>query len=285
MKYFVVSDIHSFTTYLKESLNKAGYDKTNPNHTLIVLGDIFDRGNETIELYTFLKSIPESNLILIKGNHEQLYFKLLKKSFPEDFDFSNGTVKTFCHIANVPIEKLNKDYYYKNNIAYNYKNKIKKTWKEICEAVSNSEITKFLSSAKWQNYFEYKKYIFVHSFIPYIVMDDKPDHYIKDRKFLPNPNWRNATQEEWNKAMWGCPITEFCMGLFDFEKKNNKVLVCGHWDVSDFHISLDSFKWTKYTPYISEHLIGIDGHTGESTQLNVLVIDEDDTIKTYNNIF
>jgi serine/threonine protein phosphatase 1 len=76
MKYFVISDIHSFATEMKWVLRQAGFNKKNKNHTLIVCGDIFDRGNETLEVYKYLKSIPKKSCILVKGNHESLYFDL-----------------------------------------------------------------------------------------------------------------------------------------------------------------------------------------------------------------
>ena len=59
MKYFVISDIHSFATDMKWVLRQAGFNKKNKHHTLIVCGDIFDRGNETLEVYKYLKSIPK----------------------------------------------------------------------------------------------------------------------------------------------------------------------------------------------------------------------------------
>ena len=99
MKYFVISDVHSFYLEMLSSLKESGFDKKNPNHTLIVCGDIFDRGDKSVEVYKFLKSIPKKRCILIRGNHEQLYFQLLNKKYPESHDFSNGTVRTFCQIA------------------------------------------------------------------------------------------------------------------------------------------------------------------------------------------
>ena len=58
MKYFIVSDIHSFYTKLKRALDKAGFNKRNKDHTLIVCGDIFDHGPDTRSVYKFLTSIP-----------------------------------------------------------------------------------------------------------------------------------------------------------------------------------------------------------------------------------
>ena len=42
--YFVCSDIHGFYKEWVKSLKEAGFNKNNPEHILIVLGDIFDRG-------------------------------------------------------------------------------------------------------------------------------------------------------------------------------------------------------------------------------------------------
>ena len=54
MKYFVVSDVHSFYTKMKEALGRAGFDETNPNHTLRSCGDLFDRGKESKETLEYV---------------------------------------------------------------------------------------------------------------------------------------------------------------------------------------------------------------------------------------
>ena len=51
MKCFVLSDIHSFYDEMISALNEAGYDKDNKDHTIIILGDIFDRGHQSLETY------------------------------------------------------------------------------------------------------------------------------------------------------------------------------------------------------------------------------------------
>lgn len=104
MKYFCISDIHSFGNILEKTLKQCGFDKRNKNHTLIVCGDIFDRGFDTIKVYNYLKSIPKKRCILIKGNHESLYFSLLNKYYPEPCDFGNGTVTTFVEIAGYSLD-------------------------------------------------------------------------------------------------------------------------------------------------------------------------------------
>jgi len=149
MKYFVCSDLHSHYIALIESLNKAGYDVNNPEHKLIVCGDIFDRGDETLEVYKFLKSIPKERRILIRGNHEVLYLDLLKKHLPDSYDYSNGTVKTFCHIAKVNPEKMDASYWYKKysgDHSISIKNILSDIWLMVKEKVKKSRITKWLTS-------------------------------------------------------------------------------------------------------------------------------------------
>ena len=144
MKYFVVSDIHSFYSELKKALAIAGFNKRNKDHTLIVCGDIFDRGPETVKLYKFLTSIPKKRCILIKGNHELLYEKLLEKKLPESYDFSNHTVDTFCQIAGYDPEILTPEYWCKfDDVPHE---RIQQAWQEILTTVKQSPITAWLQS-------------------------------------------------------------------------------------------------------------------------------------------
>ena len=74
-KLFVVSDIHGHCTILSEALDRAGFDRRNPDHLLICCGDYFDRGTENMEVLQFLERLPRK--ILIRGNHEDMLKKLL----------------------------------------------------------------------------------------------------------------------------------------------------------------------------------------------------------------
>ena len=71
MKFFVCSDIHSAYTPWMKALNEAGFDENNDNHKIIVCGDLFDRMDETKEVYEFaLDMINKDKLIYVSGNHE-----------------------------------------------------------------------------------------------------------------------------------------------------------------------------------------------------------------------
>jgi len=289
VKYFIVSDIHSYYKPLLKSLKAAGFDKKNPEHTLIVCGDVFDRGDETLKVYKFLKSIPKKRIVLIRGNHESLYLDLLDKSYPEEHDFSNGTVWTFCQIVEEGLETLYDlrqgyrlvlarqfGFVDKGMTAYSVD-----LWEKIQTQVKNSEITKWLQGSQWLNFYELDKYIFVHSFIP-LTWNDKyygklEARYIYEgvtEAFLEKEDWRNATDEEWAKASWGCPYKFFDAGLFDQEIKKDKVLVCGHYRCSEFNKHYLSEE-DNHNIYFGHNLIAIDATTALSNQTNVLVIDFD----------
>ena len=65
-KYFVVSDIHSFYKPFINELTRKDFDACNNEHVLILCGDLFDRGSESLKLYEFIKT-PKERRILIRG--------------------------------------------------------------------------------------------------------------------------------------------------------------------------------------------------------------------------
>ena len=288
MKYFVVTDIHSFYVELKRALDKAGFNKRNKDHTLIVCGDVFDRGSETVELYKFLTSIPKKRCILIKGNHELLYEELLEKSFPESHDFSNDTVDTFCQIAGYSPEILTSKYWRDlGDVPYE---RIQQAWQEIITEVKQSPITAWLQSDRWKYWHEVGNYIFVHSFIPLKNLDRMPAYYTYNRKFEYFKDWRKtANNFELEDATWGCPYQQYLDGHFKEEAANGKVLVCGHWAVTDFRQHINN-KWSEDTGiYKFENIIGLDCGVWQYRDTkayyhpqNVLVIDDKDFNKCYD---
>ena len=288
MKYFVVSDIHSFYSELKKALDIAGFNKRNKDHILIVCGDLFDRGPETVELYKSLTSIPKKRCILIKGNHELLYEKLLEKKLPESYDFSNHTVDTFCHIAGYSPEILTPKYW--RDLGDVPHERIRQAWQEILTEVKQSPITAWLQSDQWKYWHEVGNYIFVHSFIPLKNLDHMPAYYTYNRKFGYFKDWREtATNFELEDATWGCPYQQYIDGYFKEEAANGKVLVCGHWVVTDFRQHINN-KWSDDTSiYKFENIIGLDCGVWKYMDTkayyhpqNVLVIDDKDFNKCYD---
>ena len=281
--WYVVSDIHSFAIELKLALKSAGFDRNDPTKGLIVLGDIFDRGNETIEVYKYLSTLPKYRCILIRGNHEHLFAALLKKSCFESHDLSNHTVDTFCHIAHRDINDL-----HCGDVS----------WKEITDFVKSSKIWAWLNSKQWVNYFELGPYIFTHSFIPVRIQEKYKQalsiyspYDLSGKAFEYREDWRNATNYEWEDATWGDPVDYYKAGLFEEESKKGKILVVGHWHVSDFWkriANIKSYDQPITDIYYSQDFIGLDCGVfrepmgGYYHPQNVLVIDDKDFNKCYD---
>lgn len=255
MKLFVVSDIHSFYTPLIKALETAGYDKNNDEHWLIVCGDCFDRGPESVEILHFLMSLDRK--ILIKGNHDLLFNDLCSRGFPYSHDKSNGTVRTVKDLggSQLPSEFMNS-----------------------CQVAWNK-------TAAYRdllvNYFETENYIFVHSWIPTITHYDKgaskPWHQV-GKYYEYNEDWRNASEVEWEEAMWGNPFWKAQDGM----NKTGKTIVFGHWHCSLGHLcdsqgELSEFgDDAKWDPYYNKDqgIIGIDRCTAHTGDVNVIVLED-----------
>lgn len=309
MKYFIFSDIHSFFTPLKTALDEKGFDLNNPNHCCVVLGDIFDRGKETRQIYNFLKSIPEDRLVLVRGNHEYLFENLLEKEYPDSYDFSNGTVRTFCSMAYKQGKKIKEkeEFLFINaSLVFNRQrlslidsNLVRddgaealvakqciELWKDIVKKVKKSEIYQWFKTANWVNYWEEGNFIGVHSFIPLRLQpyyDSKQLFYHVYNSFVFAldyiPDWReNASADEWESATWGCPYRCFDSNLFKEEIKKGKTLICGHWSASDFNKRYLMQK-NNFNAYIGKNLIALDATTALSNQVNVLVIEDNKIVE------
>ena len=94
MKYFIVSDVHSFYDEMMKALGDAGYDRNNPDHVFVSLGDLFDRGNKAVECLEFVNSLPKENKILICGNHEDCMVDAIVKRKFSRHDYHNKTNET-----------------------------------------------------------------------------------------------------------------------------------------------------------------------------------------------
>jgi len=260
-KYFVVSDVHSCYDALIKALNKKHFDPKNKNHILVVLGDIFDRGDKPIELYEFLKSIPNNRLVLVRGNHEDIFTQLINSPLPDETDYYNGTVSTLCKIVNIAEEKMDYHYWqslYYKTYSFNPEIMYRQTWYTVKNKVLNSEIYKFITSRKWKNFFELDNYIFVHGFIPLV-----------NGKYYTN--WRNLDKEHWEGARWLYGYKESLKGNY----QETKALVCGHVPTSFIRDELEQTNIKNPNDIINiNNVICIDGGAYFSDQINVFVVEQ-----------
>lgn len=269
MKYFVSSDIHGFFSIYMKALSEAGFDRENPEHKIIICGDLFDRGNEAVKLYKWIKTLPRDRRILIRGNHEYLFRELSHKKYPDIWDNTNGTSKTFFQFLEAGNYKLDPEECGPSFLSNHLHARIIK------------EIADWMFSEEWVNYFELDNLIFVHSFIPLKNMD-RLDTQCTFLGFKYDPNWRNQTDEKiWENAAWGCPYIMYLEGYFNPEEAKGKTLVVGHWHSSAFYryLAPDSFneEVAKTNPIFKDDknkIIALDARTVATGRVNVMVIEK-----------
>lgn len=247
MKFFVISDIHSFFTPMIAALDKAGFDKNNPNHTLIVCGDSFDRGMQSVEVLEYLDSLERK--VLIKGNHDDLMMELLNGRIPKPTDTHNGTTETIFQLG--------------------YKAGTTK-FADYCSEARKKYVPFYNQMV---NYFETANYIFVHSWIPTKNPRDcihSPD--LSATAF--DKNWRNADEKRWKAARWVNPFAFALAGL-----KPEKTIVFGHWHTSWPRARLEGgLEYTgkaDFSIYYGDGYIGLDAMTAYSGKVNVLVVEDE----------
>lgn len=256
-KYFCVSDIHGFYTEFHKALYKAGFRKTNPEHILIVCGDIFDRGPENIKVYEYLKSLPRERRILIRGNHELLLRSAIKRGVFYDTDYRNGTLGTIIEFTNCEFIDCVYDP------------------QTVCDTFKENGILDWIFGPEWQNYAEIGNYIFVHSWIPVKILDGTDIYDAKPSTEIHyRPDWREASQEDWEESTWGCP---WVMAQKDLKPRGSTV-VCGHWSACEFpkHLDKNYSNYPNHNIYRGHGCIALDACTVRSGFCNVLVLTEED---------
>lgn len=250
-KYFICSDIHGHYTEWQDALKDAGFEIANPDHHVILCGDLLDRGREPVRCLQFVVDLLDKNrIVCVRGNHESLLNQCIAKKGFEYHDYSNGTFQTCVDLIG-------------NNVELNshFEQKLLKLV---------SELPLWLKYEKsCIDYFETANHIFVHSWIPITP------HY---RWY---ENWRNATFNEWEEARWSNP---FILAFNGFNQ-TGKYIVFGHWHTSWIRSKLEerseqnkSDNEADFSIYKNDDvkIIGLDACTAYSHKVNVLVLTEDE---------
>ena len=257
-KYFIFSDVHGFYDELMLALSNAGFDKDNPNHIIVSLGDLLDRGPKPLDCLLFVNSLPDSRKILIRGNHEDLMEQLIARQSFNIHDIENGaqdTVFLLTGYGKVVFTEFDALNLMRTNKPYN--NYIQSTI----------------------DYYEDDKQIFVHGWIP--CKSNDPNMYHAHRvKYILDENWRNG---DWKRARWINGMDAWSQGI----RVDGKTIYCGHWHTSWGHSKLHKFgpEWNnKYStnpehrkahfePFIDDGICAIDACTAYSGKVNVVTID------------
>lgn len=266
--YFLVSDVHGFYTEMEKALKEAGFAVENEEHVFCLLGDAFDRGNENVKMFKFLKSMKKKKrLIYIRGNHEYMYLEILKKWRPESCDVHNKTDETIVEFSGFDEEKQKEA-----------------TWQEYCQAPLVQEVAKFIKDT-CVNFAELGKYILVHGNIPRIE-----DPYTG--RVAYDAFWRKAPDYMWNECIWANGMLENRVyGI----REPGKTIVCGHVRASWGNAIRKKYGWKKIYPthyaipeefddpdnqkiYVADDgsLICLDSLTFKTRRVNVLVLKEEE---------
>lgn len=251
MKYYVTSDVHGFYTPLIKTLTDAGYFEDRGPHKLVILGDLFDRGKESKELQNFiLDLLNRDEVILIKGNHEDLFVELATTDMgmPYQHHVSNGTYDTALCLTD-SFRKLTRVHPF-----------------ELVEAMKATPLYRKIIPSM-VDYFETNKYIFVHGWIPCIRERDGSFSYFSQ--------WRESSPQEWAKARWYNGMDAAAQGV----REENKTILCGHWNVSYGHSKLDGQGSefgpdADFSPYYGTGIIALDACTVYSGIVNCVVIED-----------
>lgn len=240
MKYFASSDIHGFYDEWILALKNKGFDIKNPNHKIIICGDIFDRGRQPKKIIDFILS-NKNKVILIRGNHEDLMEEMILRNNSTAMDLSNGTAYTIV------------DLYPEWQI----------TEFDLSKIAKETRLQEVLDLCV--DYYETDHYVFVHGWIPII-----------ENCYLYDENWRTARKERWQKARWTNPVEMYKYEIYE----PNKIIVCGHWHCSALWRELypeqyeDFGEKANFELFIAERMIALDACTAYSKKVNIVVLDD-----------
>ena len=247
MKLFAVSDVHSFYDEFIMALNNIGFEKDNPKHLLVVCGDYFDRGPKSYEVLNYLMNL--SNVILIKGNHEDLMEEMIHRGYSNDNDIHNGTYETFCQLFPHIENEVNTG---------RFKDIDLPDFKIVYELLLKPLYDKMV------NYFETKNYVFVHGWVPDVKRGE---------------NWRLGN---WYESRWVNGMLKNHSGY----NPTGKTVVCGHYSCS-YGWSYIAQKYKNrpqkthpdfeksFNPYFEKGIIAIDACTVYSGKVNIICLEDD----------
>lgn len=255
-KYFAVSDVHSFYKELTDVLDAGGFEIDNDSHHLIICGDLFDRGDQSIDCFNFVSKLKDMNrLHYVKGNHETLLKICLndmgRGKYIDRHHVSNGTLGTISQFLGINVYDALMGLYDSKKFVEFY-----------------SMINSFIDDT-CVDYFEVADYVFVHGWIPTIKSEDG--------YMAADLDYTSADEHQWERARWENGMELWKLGV----KIPDKTIVMGHWHSSYGHavIHKDGKEWgddAKFTPFEDNGIIALDACTAYTRCMNCLILDVED---------
>ena len=249
MKYYIAADVHGFYTEFHKSLDTAGYFTDPGPRKLIILGDLFDRGQEAVQMQDFiLQLMARDDVILIRGNHEDLFEEMVTVDLglPVRHHKSNGTYSTALQLT-----------------GYDRRQAFERHLEFAAAARRTPYYQQIIPAAI--DYYETARYIFVHGWIPCIRESEG--------SFSHRSDWREATSAEWRQARWinGMDAARSCT--------EEKTILCGHYHCSYGHSTYEH-KGSEFgpdadfSPYYGPGVIALDACTAWSGAINILTLED-----------
>ena len=261
---FVVSDIHGDYDALTNGLREAKYDENNESHLLIVIGDLFDRGTQSKEVYEYLRRLTdEGKAIVTRGNHDLMFqdyleggdclFNFSHNGFDKTLDSFLERTRAFESYMLIDLHMMDAGY-----------EDIEKCFSQFQNNSRKLILQEYKGIKEWLNdlpdYYETENYIFTHGCI---------DTKAKDWHF---PEKMHYDYEGWNACHW--TDSDF----FGKKIKNtNKTVVVGHWhtDVIRERYGLKYDGTNKILVRDDGQIIMIDTCTPITHKVNVLIINDE----------
>lgn len=250
-KYFAFSDVHGDFTALDLSLKNAGFDANNENHILLGLGDYFDRGSQSKEVYEFLKSFEKLGRgFYVFGNHDEMFYDYLKGgdgSFNFEYNGLWETVKSFTNLRG-PYYLLDEEARERINKNYGVKNWL----------------------AKLPLGFTLDNYVFTHAGLKYDIVKDSwvVDVWAKSNDFV-----ENFPEEKENKV--------YVFGHWHAFRLTAQFYK-GHKSEKWTNAELDALISEDFKTFTYKNFVGLDGCTNYSKMVNILVIESDAVPQPFN---
>lgn len=252
-KFFICSDIHSFFNEWQQAMGAQGFDASNPNHIVVVLGDLFDRGPDAFKCFEFVKDMAnQKRLIYIRGNHEDLLEALVEEIIDgrriSYHHISNKTLDTVSQLTDINPFDLQLGF-------------IDRTY---VEAKMNAVLAFFNKNCL--DHYEVGRYVFVHGWVPQEANGAIPS------------DWRE--RGDWARARWTNGMEQHALG----HKLPDKTIICGHWHCSyGYHLnhpecedippkSAPYFN-EAFLPYAADGIIAIDACTAHTGRVNCVCLE------------
>lgn len=263
MQYFVCSDTHGFHLEFLLDLMKSGFDIDNPNHKLIVCGDISDGGAFFKEHLLYLYDLyKKDKAIILHGNHDYILIGFLKNLYSYDHFLNDGLKETLSSLL---------DYQFSFDIfKRKFPNKGNAEVFSIWQSIVSNKIKKkypflleFLGNLP--HYFETEHYIFTHGAVDYNCSD-----------------WHNPSIQGYKCSGW---VALHFIGpnyYRNFINRTNKKIVVGHLNADLMRFTLEGVLsdsiCQQNSIYYNEsiNVYFLDTLTQYSKRVNFLVLNEEE---------